>query len=330
MPVTDITTDPEALTLRVVADFTVPVRRLWDAYTDPRQIERFWGPPEYPASFLRHDVFPGGLSNYYMTGPEGDRSFGYWKWVAVDEGRSFEVADGFAHDDGSPNTELPDMRMVFEFTETALGSRLVTTTRFNTLEELEQLKGMGMVEGLRAAMGQIDAVLEDLESFAAGRGTELQLIGQNQARVSRVIRGTVEQVWRAHTDPALLRRWQLGPDGWSMPVCEYGAEVGQPLRTEWQSDETGDRFGFAGVVVEAAAPRRLVTTERMVSPQDPEGAQSAETLNEMTLAPVEGGTLLAYLITYPDAATREMVLATGMVDGMEQGYARLEAEVLVA
>jgi len=330
MPVTDITTDPEALTLRVTADFTVPVRRLWDAYTDPRQIERFWGPPEYPATFLRHDVFPGGLSNYYMTGPEGDRSCGYWKWVAVDEGRSFEVADGFAHDDGTPNTELPDMRMVFEFTETALGSRLTTTTHFNTLEELEQLQAMGMMEGMSAAMGQIDAVLEDLESFAAGRGTELQLIGETRARVSRVIRGTVDQVWRAHTDPELLRRWQLGPDGWSMPVCEFGAEPGQSLRTEWQNDETGDRFGFAGVVVEAAPPHRLVTTERMVSPQDPEGAGSAETLNEMTLTPVEGGTLLAYLITYPDAEIREMVLATGMVDGMETGYARLEAEVLAA
>ncbi|WP_053384347.1 SRPBCC family protein [Leucobacter celer] len=330
MPVTDITTDPEALTLRVTADFTVPVRRLWDAYTDPRQIERFWGPPEYPATFLRHDVFPGGLSNYYMTGPEGDRSCGYWKWVAVDEGRSFEVADGFAHDDGTPNTELPDMRMVFEFTETALGSRLTTTTHFNTLEELEQLQAMGMMEGMSAAMGQIDAVLEDLESFAAGRGTELQLIGETRARVSRVIRGTVDQVWRAHTDPELLRRWQLGPDGWSMPVCEFGAEPGQSLRTEWQNDETGDRFGFAGVVVEAAPPHRLVTTERMVSPQDPDGAGSAETLNEMTLTPVEGGTLLAYLITYPDAEIREMVLATGMVDGMETGYARLEAEVLAA
>lgn len=329
MPITDITTDPEALTLQVTADFTVPVPRLWDAYTDARQIERFWGPPEYPATFLRHDVFPGGLSNYYMTGPEGDRSCGYWKWVSVDEGRSFEVRDGFALDDGTPNTEMPDMRMVFEFTETALGSRLTTTTHFNTLEELEQLQAMGMMEGMSAAMGQIDAVLEDLESFAAGRGTELQRIGDTQARVSRVIRGTVDQVWRAHTDPELLSRWQLGPDGWSMPVCEFGAEPGQALRTEWQNDESGDRFGFVGVVVEAAAPRRLVTTERMVSPQDPDGAQSPETLNEMTLTPVEGGTLLAYLITYPDAEIREAVLATGMVDGMETGYARLEAEVLV-
>lgn len=327
MPITDVTTDTDALTLTVVADFTVPVRRLWDAYLDPRQIERFWGPPEYPATFHRHDAFPGGLSNYYMTGPEGDRSRGYWEWVSIDEPRSFEVRDGFSHDDGTPNAEMPSMRMVFDFAETALGSRLTTTTHFNSLEELEQLQGMGMVEGMSAAMGQIDVVVEDLASFAAGRGTELQRIGDTQARVSRVIRGTVDQVWRAHTDPELLRRWQLGPDGWSMPVCEFGSEPGRSLRTEWQNDETGDRFGFVGEVVEAAPPRRLVTTERMISPDDPEGERSAESLNEMSLTPVDGGTLLAYVIVYPDADTREQILATGMIEGMETGYARLEREV---
>lgn len=330
MPVTSVTTDPGALTLQVVADFTVPVRRLWDAYLDPRQIERFWGPPEYPATFPRHDGAPGGFTSYYMTSPEGERFWGYWKWIAVDAPHSFEVRDGFAHDDGTPNTELPEGRMVFEFAETALGSRLTCTSHHETLADLEQVVAMGQVEGMRAAMGQIDAVVEDLASFAAGRGTEVQLIGENQARVSRVIRGTVDQVWRAHTDPALLQRWQLGPDGWSMPVCEYGAEPGQTLRTEWQDDASGERFGFAGVVVEAAAPHRLVTTERMISPQDPDGAESPETLNEMTLTPCEGGTLLAYVITYPDAAIREMVLATGMADGMETGYQRLEREVLAA
>ncbi|UOR01013.1 SRPBCC domain-containing protein [Leucobacter allii] len=329
MPITDVVTDPEALTLTVVADFTVPVQRLWDAYTDPRQIERFWGPPEYPATFQRHDAYPGGRSAYWMTGPEGDRSHGYWEWVSVDAPHAFEVRDGFAREDGSPNTELPHMRMVFDFAETALGSRLTTTTHFATLEELEQLQGMGMVEGMRAAMGQIDGVLAELRDFAADRATQVQLIGESQARVSRVIRGSAEQVWRAHTDPELLRRWQLGPAGWSMPVCVYGAEPGQELRTEWQNDETGERFGFAGVVVEAEAPHRLVSTERMISPQDPEGAESPETLNELTLTPVADGTLLAYLITYPDAATRENVLATGMADGMESSYARLEREVLI-
>ena len=132
-------------------------------------------------------------------------------------------------------------------------------------------------------------------------------------------------MWQAQVDPELLRRWQLGPDGWSMPVCEYGSTPGQEWRTEWQNDETGERFGFAGRVVEAAPPHRLVTTERMINQEDPDGENSPESLNEMTLTEAEGGTLLTYLITYPDMETREVVIATGMVDGMEAGYARLES-----
>ena len=328
MPITAVTQDIDALTLTVVADFAVPVRRLWDAYLDPRQIERFWGPPTYPATFTRHDGYPGGVSKYRMTGPEGEISAGYWMWVAVDEGHSFEVRDGFASEDGTPNAEMPDMRMVFEFVETALGSRLTTTTFFTTLEELEQLRAMGMEEGMREAMGQIDAVVEDLTAFAAGAGTELQLIGDTQARTSRIVRGAVDQVWKAHHDADLLRRWQLGPDGWTMPVCEVATAVGERHRTEWASDDGEQRFGFTGTVLEIEPPRRSVTTEKMWTPEDPDAAQSPETINELTLIPVEGGTLVSLLITYPDTATREMILSTGMVDGMETSYARLENEVL--
>ncbi|GAB2547466.1 SRPBCC family protein [Leucobacter ruminantium] len=330
MPVTEVVTDPEALTLTVIADFTVPVRRLWDAYVDPRQLERFWGPPEYPATFLRHDAEPGGLSQYYMTGPEGERYHGYWKWVAVDAPASFEVRDGFAHDDGTPNTELPEGRMVLDFAETALGSRVTITSYFESSEDMEQILAMGQAEGMREAMGQMDAVFEDLASFAAGRGTELQLIGDTQARTYRIVRGSREQVWRAHHDPELLRRWQLGPDGWTMPICEVATEVGQRYRSGWENSADGQRFGFTGVVEEISPPNRSVTTEAMWTPEDPDAENSPVTINELTLTPVEGGTLVSLLITYPDAATREMILATGMVDGMETSYARLENEVLAA
>ena len=229
-----------------------------------------------------------------MTGPDGSSSAGYWQWTAVDPQRSFEVRDGFAGEDGEPKTEMPSMSMVFEFAETALGSRLTTTTSFDSLEQLEELKSMGMVEGTTAAMGQIDAVLEDLATFAHELPTASQLVADTQVRVSRVVRGSVEQVWQAHTDPDLLRRWQLGPDGWSMPVCEYSAEVGSALRTEWRDDASGEQFGFVGTVLESQPPTRLVTTERMISPADPEGADSPETTNELTLTAVSGGTLVVY------------------------------------
>lgn len=322
MPITSVTQDPEALTLTVVADFAVPVRRLWDAYADPRQIERFWGPPGWPATFTRHDVAVGGRSNYAMTGPDGERSGGYWEFLAVEEGKSFEVLDGFADDEGNPNTELPTMRMEFTFEPTDAGSRMTTTTHFASLDELEKLVAMGMVEGMRAAMAQIDDVLADLASFAAGNGTEVQLLGDTQARISRVIRGTVEQVWRAHHEPELLRRWQLGPDGWTMPVCEVATSVGETYRYEWENEADGRSFGFTGELLEVLAPVRAVTTEAMI------GMDGPVVVNELTLTPLESGTLLTMVGNYPDAETREMILATGMADGMETSYARLEREVL--
>lgn len=322
MPITSMTQDPEALTLTIVADFPVPVRRLWDAYADPRQIERFWGPPGWPATFTRHDMAVGGQSHYAMTGPDGESAPGYWEFLAVEEGVRFEVLDGFANQDGTPNTEMPTMRMEMNFESTETGSRLVSMTYFNSLEQLEELVAMGMVEGTRAAMGQIDEVLADSASFAVGNGTQVQLLGHSRARISRVIRGSVEQVWEAHHDPELLRRWQLGPDGWSMPVCEVGLAVGDTYRYEWENDSTGDRFGFTGTVEEIHAPVRVVTTESMI------GMDGPVVRNEMTLTPQESGTLLSLLCTYPDTETRETILATGMADGMETSYARLEHEVL--
>ncbi|MGN6607690.1 MAG: SRPBCC family protein [Jatrophihabitans sp.] len=326
MPVTSVTKDPEALTMTVVADFAVPLQRLWDAYADPRRLERFWGPPTYPATFTRHDMAAGGRSEYSMTGPEGDVARGYWEFIDVKAPHSFEVRDGFCHADGTPNTDLPSMRMVFAFEANGAASRLTTTTYFNSVDELEQLLGMGMEEGMRQAMGQIDDVLADLRTFAAELPAAAQTLDDTTVRVSRVIRGSVEQVWAAHHDASLLQRWLLGPDGWSMPTCEVATEVGQPYRYVWQDDATGRSFTATGEVLEIAPPHRAVTTERMSGDGIP--ADAPGTTNELTLTPLEEGTLLTLVITYPDAATRDLVLGTGMVDGMETSYARLEQAVL--
>ncbi len=324
MPITSIDKNVDALTMTVVADFPVPVRRLWDAYADPRQLEKFWGPPEWPATFTRHDMAPGGRSSYYMTGPDGEISAGYWEFEQVDAPHGFELRDGFANPDGTPNTEMPWMRMVFRFEETARGSRVTTVTRFNSVEELEQLLAMGMQEGMTAAMGQIDDVVADLATFAAGLPAAAQLLSDTQVRVSRVIRGTPQQVWNAHHDPQIMKRWMLGPDGWTMPVCEVAAKAGDSYRYEWEDANGQNRFGFTGELLEEQAPVRSVTTERMI------GTEGPITTNELTLTPVEGGTLLSLLITYPDSEARDQVLATGMVYGMEASYARLESDVLVA
>jgi uncharacterized protein YndB with AHSA1/START domain len=324
MPITALTSDPAALTLTVIGDYPVPVERLWQAYSDPRQLEKFWGPETWPATFTRHDIASGGRSQYYMTGPDGSRSHGWWRFLAVDPGRRIEVEDGFAHEDGRPNYAMPTMHMVFIFEATATGSRFTSVTRFPSIEAMEELVRMGMLEGLRSALGQLDDVLADLTSFAAERATAAQILSDTQVRISRVIRGAVEQVWRAHQEPELLQRWMLGPDGWTMPVCEVATEGGGSYRYEWSAEDGSARFGFEGELLESEPPYRSVTTERMIGTEGP-GA-----VNEMTLTSVGAGTLMTLLITYPNAEVRDRVLGTGMTDGMERSYARLEEEVLIS
>jgi uncharacterized protein YndB with AHSA1/START domain len=324
MPITTVSSNAEALTLTVVGDYPVPVERLWEAYADPRQLEKFWGPETWPATFIRHDMTPGGRSRYYMTGPDGSTAHGWWRFIEVEPGRRFEVEDGFAHEDGRPNEDMPTMRMVFTFEPTATGARFTSVTYFPSLEAMEQLAEMGMEEGLRSALGQLDTVLADLASFAADRATAAQILSDTQVRISRVIRGSVEQVWRAHHDPETLKRWLLGPPGWTMPVCELAAEVGDSYRYEWEAEDGSGRFGFEGELLESEPPRRALTSEREIGTEGP-GA-----LNEMTLTPVGAGTLLTIVITYPNAEVRDAALGTGMTDGMEASYARLENEVFAA
>lgn len=322
MPVTSVASDPAALTLTVVADYPVSVERLWEAYIDPRQLERFWGPVEYPATFTRHDMCVGGLSHYYMVGPQGDRHDGWWRCLKIEPLRRIELEDGFANGDQTMNDGLPVMRMVFAFEKTATGSRFTCVTTFPSLAEMEQMVQMGMMEGMQSAMSQIDGVLADLASFAAGRATEAKLLNDTQVRVSRVVRGTVEQVWRAHNESSLLQRWLLGPDGWTMPVCAIATKVGDRYRYEWENTAQGQRFGFEGELLESNAPYRAVTTEQMIDTPCP------STRNELTLTAVPGGTLMALVITYPSKDVRDMILGTGMTTGMETSYARLEREVL--
>ena len=76
MTVLDVRRDPEALTITVTAEFAAPRDRVWQLYADPRQLERWWGPPEWPATFERHEIVPGGVATYYMTGPDGEKAPG--------------------------------------------------------------------------------------------------------------------------------------------------------------------------------------------------------------------------------------------------------------
>ena len=157
MPVTDVTHDLDNLTLTIVADFAAPPKRVWEVYADPRQLERVWGPPTHPATFVDHDLAPGGRMNYYMTSPEGEKYYGYWEVDSVDEGKAFEFRDGFALDETfTKNTDLPESRSVFSLAEHDGGTRATYVSAYATAEGLQQVLDMGMVEGATSAINQID------------------------------------------------------------------------------------------------------------------------------------------------------------------------------
>lgn len=159
MPVTEVKHDLENRSLTIVADFAAPVERVWQVYADPRQLEKIWGPPEYPATVVDHDLRPGGRVTYFMTGPDGDKHAGYWDVTAVDEPRSFSFDDGFAEPDFTPNPNLPVSKNVFTFTERDGGTRSTFVSSYESAEALQQVLDMGVVEGATSAINQIDDLL---------------------------------------------------------------------------------------------------------------------------------------------------------------------------
>lgn len=154
MPLTSVTKDAARLSLTVVGDYGVPQQRLWDAFADPRQLERFWGPPDYPATFTRHDFRVGGRAEYFLRLPEGKQWHGAWRFTAIDPIAAFAACDG---DDNADDDNMP-AAMQFAFASTPAGSRLTIVSRFSSIEAMEQTIP-GMEQGLRAAMPQLDAVL---------------------------------------------------------------------------------------------------------------------------------------------------------------------------
>jgi len=160
MPVTDVQQDRDNLTLTITADFAAPVERIWQVYADPRQLERVFGPPTHPATFVAHDLTPGGTAHYFMTSPEGEKYYGWWKITAVDEPRSFAFEDGFASDDSfTPVADLPVSKNVYVFEATGSGTRATFTSTYDSADALKKVLEMGVVEGASSAINQIDTLV---------------------------------------------------------------------------------------------------------------------------------------------------------------------------
>lgn len=159
MPLTDVTRDIDNRTLVMTAEFPVTPERLWQVWADPRQLERWWGPESHPATVTEHDLTPGGAVKYHMTGPDGEVFPGGWIVVSVDEPRRLELRDYFADADGNPMESAPQSVMVVEISATDSGARMVTTSTWDSAEDMQTVLDMGVVEGSSSAIEQLDALL---------------------------------------------------------------------------------------------------------------------------------------------------------------------------
>ena len=157
------TKDLDNLTLTFVTEYTASPDRLWQVWEDARQLERWWGPPTWPATFTRHEFEEGGESRYYMTGPDGEKARGWWRIITIDAPNRLEFEDGFAGDDGEPLDPEDTTRTVVRFEEAAGGTRMTSVSSFKSLEQLERMLAMGMEEGMKEAVSQIDAILAEQE-----------------------------------------------------------------------------------------------------------------------------------------------------------------------
>ena len=157
---------------------------------------------------------------------------------------------------------------------------------------------------------------------------EVSLPSDTEVRITRDFKALRTLVWQAHVDPNLFQRWIGGYPGWSMPVCDMDVRTGGTYRWRWRMDESGQEFGFFGEFREVEAPSHMVQLEHY-DPGTMGGAMDASspTINRTTFTETNGVTTLVTLIKYASKEARDAAISTGMTDGMEVSYARLDTLV---
>jgi len=156
MSVTSVRKDPEARTMTIVAEFDAPAPRVWRLWADPAKLARWWGPPTHPATVTEHDLSPGGRVAYHVTGPGGERRDGWWSVLTVQPptALTFELGD----------PDIPPVAMRVSLEELPGGrTRMTIEASFGTDGDMRLMISIGFAEGMAAAVGQIDGVLQAAE-----------------------------------------------------------------------------------------------------------------------------------------------------------------------
>jgi uncharacterized protein YndB with AHSA1/START domain len=148
---------------------------------------------------------------------------------------------------------------------------------------------------------------------------EIATPSDREMAMARTFEAPAALVYRAYTEPELLKRWLLGPDGWTMTVCEVDLRVGGAYRYVWRRDRDGLEMGMGGEYRELDPPTRIVQTEHFDDAWYPGDALVTTTFTE------DGGrTRMISTVLYDTKEARDGVLASGMETGVETSYDRLE------
>jgi uncharacterized protein YndB with AHSA1/START domain len=159
LSVTSVDKDYDTLSIRLVAEFDVPIAQVWELWSDPRKLERWMGPEPHRATVEGHELAAGGEISFSMTGPDGDQHWGTWRITAVDPPTSLEFTDLFADKDGQPIPDMPVSRVTVRLADRDGGTRMEINATFDSRGEMDQWVSLGSVEGWQQAVGQMDALL---------------------------------------------------------------------------------------------------------------------------------------------------------------------------
>ncbi|MBO9579006.1 MAG: SRPBCC domain-containing protein [Microbacteriaceae bacterium] len=321
---TTITSDADALTLTLAAGFPVAPHRLWDAFADVRQLERFWGTPTRPTTFTRHDFADGGHSAFWETAPDGELVHGRWEWASVEPIAAFAILDEDAEEFGELSRDIPATRITGTIAaapgdSSQDGSQLALAFHFRSRAGFDAAVAGGTARRIEQIADQLADVLDDPDSFALP--PTVTVLSEQLIRISGFLAVSVEDAWRAHQDLEVLGMWMSGPEGWTMPVVEGASRPGERYRMEWENPLTGERIGHEGEVLEAMPPHRIVLTERAI------GTTGDGFINSATYTAVDGGTVLSRIMHCPTLAARDELLASGFARGVAESYAHLEAAI---
>jgi uncharacterized protein YndB with AHSA1/START domain len=158
MPVTDVVKDVDALTMTITAEFEADAERLWELWSDPRQLESWWSPPSHSSTFVEHELTVGARTTYFMTGPDGEKHHGSWRIEEADPPHRLRIKDDDVDAEGNPEDGGPTA-MTVTIAEAAGTATMSIQTHFADRESMEQTIEMGFEQGMTETLNQVDPLL---------------------------------------------------------------------------------------------------------------------------------------------------------------------------